>query len=57
MILGYGIIAIPTGIVSVEYSNQKDIDVNTKSCHNCGAEHHNDQAIFCHNCGHNLEND
>ena len=51
MIMGYGIIAIPTGIVSAEYSSQKKIHVNTQSCPNCGAEEHRDDADFCYECG------
>jgi voltage-gated potassium channel len=63
MILGYGIIAVPTGIVSAEYTAQnksltpqkKDkIHLNTQSCSNCSAENHKDSAQFCYNCGHNL---
>ena len=53
MILGYGIIAIPTGIVSSEMTKTIDntIDTNTKACPNCGAEKHKDNAQFCYNCG------
>jgi voltage-gated potassium channel len=59
MILGYGIIAVPTGIVSAEYSRSKDkqldtenyVHVNTQACRNCGAARHRDDAIFCHRCG------
>ena len=38
MILGYGIIAIPTGIVGVEMAKDKghNIHLNTNSCKNCG---------------------
>ena len=57
MILGYGIIAIPTGIVSAEYVNQgkeEHIDTNTQSCQNCSAENHHDDAEFCYECGHKL---
>jgi len=63
MILGYGIIAVPTGIVSAEYTSQKkdatnseknDISLNTQSCPNCSAENHKDYAEFCYNCGHKL---
>ena len=55
MILGYGIIAVPTGIVSAEYANKKDyVHVNTQSCRNCGAEKHRDDAKFCHKCGEDL---
>ncbi len=52
MILGYGIIAVPTGIVSAEYSRSKDyVHVNTQSCTNCNATKHRDDAKYCHNCG------
>ncbi|GAA3569274.1 ion transporter [Snuella lapsa] len=62
MILGYGIIAVPTGIVSAEYATQhkanKDkapvIPLNSQSCANCMAENHKDSAEFCYNCGHKL---
>lgn len=54
MILGYAIIAIPTGIVSSEIAKQSDIDLNTQSCPNCGTEGHDDNAIFCYHCGSKL---
>jgi len=53
MILGYGIIAIPTGIVSVEMAKGKGehIHMNTQSCPNCSAGVHRDEAKFCYRCG------
>ncbi len=63
MIMGYGIIAVPTGIVSAEYTKSmgkqdvlgKDyVHVNTQACINCGAEKHRDDAKFCHICGEEL---
>ncbi len=54
MILGYGIIAVPTGIVSAEMAHtQKNPDAynNTRSCPHCGAEGHRNRATFCFNCG------
>lgn len=55
MILGYGIIAVPTGIVSAEYTRQdRETHVNTQACPNCGAEGHRDSADFCYNCGHKI---
>jgi voltage-gated potassium channel len=56
MILGYGIIAIPTGIVTVEFTKQAALDVhtNTKSCSNCSAENHKDKAKYCYSCGHEI---
>lgn len=56
MILGYGIIAIPTGIVSVEMSKDKShiIDLNTNTCPNCSADNHKDGSKFCYKCGEKL---
>lgn len=62
MILGYGIIAVPTGIVSAEYATQDkadkeygtDIPLNSQSCVNCLANNHEDKAEFCYNCGEKL---
>ena len=57
MILGYGIIAIPTGIVSAEYvkSDKKDtIHTNTQTCPNCNAVYHIDNAKYCSDCGSEL---
>tara|TARA_B110001450_G_scaffold43950_1_gene40516 strand:+ start:642 stop:1472 length:831 start_codon:yes stop_codon:yes gene_type:complete len=56
MILGYGIIAIPTGIVSSEITktHANTIDINTQSCTNCATEDHKDNSEFCYNCGSNL---
>lgn len=56
MILGYGIIAIPTGIVSAEFTkqNSKIISLNTLSCSNCSTENHKDHAEFCYKCGEKL---
>lgn len=53
MILGYGIIAIPTGIVSSEMT-KTSLDINTQTCPNCAAEKHKDNAEFCYNCGSKL---
>ncbi|MBV1924831.1 MAG: ion transporter [Flavobacteriaceae bacterium] len=55
MIMGYGIIAVPTGIVTAEYSKASDyVHVNTQVCFNCGVEKHRDDADFCHRCGKEL---
>ena len=55
MILGYGIIAIPTGIVSSEMTkNSTGVDSNTQSCSNCASGHHKDKAEYCYKCGSDL---
>lgn len=61
MILGYGIIAVPTGIVTVEFAKHggkgKSADqehlvhINTQSCNSCGVEGHRDDASHCFKCG------
>ena len=35
MVLGYGIIAVPTGIVTAEMTKNKNVDLNTQSCPYC----------------------
>ncbi|RNC79805.1 MAG: ion transporter [Winogradskyella sp.] len=56
MIMGYGIIAVPTGIVSSEMTkvNKHEVQTNTQSCSNCLAANHRDDAKYCHNCGNTL---
>ena len=57
MIMGYGIIAVPTGIVSAEMAQKRRRpDTNTQSCSNCAESSHKDNAKFCHSCG-NILND
>ena len=52
MILGYSIIAIPTGIVSAEINKMtQDDDTNTQACPTCLKDHHKENAIYCYNCG------
>lgn len=66
MVLGYGIIAVPTGIVTAEFAGNvgKDarskktdkeeptkIHLNTQCCHYCAKEGHRDDASHCYNCG------
>lgn len=50
MILGYAIIAVPTGIVTAELAKPQVI-ANTQNCSNCGEEDHLDNAKYCHSCG------
>lgn len=57
MILGYGIIAVPTGIVSSELakSDKEGSSEEINPCTDCGEEHHQKQAKFCHRCGNRLD--
>ncbi|MFI1773238.1 ion transporter [Thalassobellus citreus] len=59
MILGYGIIAVPTGIVTSEFTKlgSEKPETNTQSCRNCSSENHKDDATFCDHCGHKLKHE
>lgn len=64
MLLGYGIIAVPTGIVTAEMGKNRDdnkiandehyIHLNTQACTTCAKEGHRDGAKYCYNCGNEL---
>ena len=49
MIVGYSVIAVPTGIVSAEVASARR--PREKSCHNCGSALHAETARFCDACG------
>jgi voltage-gated potassium channel len=51
MITGYAIIAIPTGIVSVELASAQRRVVSTQACPVCSAEGHDPDARYCSRCG------
>jgi len=53
MIMGYGIIAIPTGLVTAQFMKDS-VQANTQVCPNCNANKHRDDAHFCYNCGTSL---
>lgn len=57
MIMGYGIIAVPTGIVTAEFSNMKNNikPIDGKKCVSCKSEVVKD-ASFCHHCGEKIRN-
>ncbi len=50
MILGYSIIAVPTGIVTAEMTRIKT-EVSTQACLECAADGHDPDALFCKYCG------
>lgn len=57
MIMGYAIIAVPTGIISTEMiksEKNKKIRLNTQICEKCRFSEHDDDAIYCKKCGHSL---
>ena len=51
MIMGYSIIAVPTGIVSAELVHAARRPVTTRSCPHCLSEGHLADARFCRDCG------
>ncbi len=56
MILGYGIIAVPTGIYSAELVKTYRVgDIRNDACPSCGRTGHDVDAGFCKYCGHELD--
>ena len=54
MILGYAIIAVPTGIVTGELvQSAKNTDI-TRLCSHCGVTGHEKDALYCKQCGQKL---
>lgn len=55
MLMGYAIIAVPTGIVTSEIATaeaeRKKQETNQRKCENCGCEGHDEDALFCKSCG------
>jgi voltage-gated potassium channel len=52
MILGYGIIAVPTGIVTAELTQgARAAEISTQHCPSCGTGGHEHGARFCRRCG------
>ena len=51
MISGYSIIAVPTGIFTVEFSRAMKKKVPACSCPQCGMESHGSDAAYCRRCG------
>ena len=57
MILGYGVIAVPTGLVTADAIKNsvkdtiKETSVNIISCPNCNSEKNSKSAKYCSECG------
>jgi voltage-gated potassium channel len=54
MILGYAIIAVPTGIVTVELSRARNNIESVEKCARCGCQVSEPDANYCSNCGKKL---
>ncbi len=54
MMLGFAIIAVPTGIVVSEISRAQNTSASTQACPDCSAEGHDIDAHHCKRCGSKL---
>lgn len=54
MILGYAIIAVPTGIVTAQIVQTAGKVSEENNCSYCGEKNHRDEAVYCHKCGEKL---
>ena len=57
MLLGWGVLAVPTGIVTVEMTranHHREKQVTTRTCHQCLTEGHWPDARYCYRCGFKL---
>lgn len=51
MVLGYGIIAVPTGIVTLELDRAARQGAPPRPCPGCGVDRHDADARYCRYCG------
>ena len=53
MLIGYAIIAVPTGIVSAEMvkGSSEKVSDNTQACRSFSEDEHPDDAKYCNKCG------
>jgi len=55
MLIGYGIIAVPTGIVAAELNlSLSEVRLDRRKCPECGHEGHDPKASFCKMCGYDI---
>ena len=56
MIMGYSIIAVPSGIVTVHMADatREYNKASRKACSECSTEGHETKAVFCKDCGSKL---
>ena len=53
MTIGYGIIAVPTGIVTFEFAKASAAS-HSRACPACGLSPHDPDALYCKRCGNQL---
>ncbi|WP_261881860.1 ion transporter [Vibrio pelagius] len=51
MLLGYSILAVPTGIITAELSNEMNAHKQLVKCPNCSRSGHDSDALYCKYCG------
>ncbi|MCP4571698.1 MAG: ion transporter [bacterium] len=54
MVIGFTIIAVPTGIVMTEMAHARGLPVSTQVCPECASEGHDHDAVYCKACGSRL---
>jgi len=54
MVTAFGIIAVPTGIVAVEYGNVRAREGKSLRCRRCARDRHTEDANYCATCGERL---
>ncbi|MGI8574012.1 MAG: ion channel [Egibacteraceae bacterium] len=54
MLMGYSVIAVPTGIVSAEVSTARRSGQQRRACPCCGHTEHDEHARYCQQCGADL---
>lgn len=54
MVIGYGVIAVPTGIVTFEIASAARSQREKRECKSCGHRDHDPDAAFCKACGKEL---
>jgi voltage-gated potassium channel len=51
MLMGWGVLAVPTGIVTAEMTSQRLRGLASRSCQACGSSDHTADARYCRLCG------
>lgn len=54
MLLGYSIIAVPTGILTAELAQEMQRERSDRQCKDCGTQGHDRDARYCKACGEDL---
>ena len=54
MVMGYGVIAVPTGIVTFEIASSVKAMNEKRVCNACGHHAHDADAKYCKSCGEKL---